>query len=186
MTVQTQLVLRALLDEPDAEHYGFELSKTTGLKDGTMYPMLARLEDAGWIEGFWEQSSEKFDFATGEEGSDERDVEAFGGQLAVPFSGKLLGYVSSRIEDQDSKRRLTRVFDSERHVAGLTWKTRGRVTTTLEAGVHDLITFEEHAGGAVADAGHVDVVPGEKHRAHGHLVGGKRAGLVGADDVHLT
>ena len=54
MTLQTQLVLRAMLDSPSGEFYGFELSKATDLKAGTLYPMLARLEEAGWITGSWE------------------------------------------------------------------------------------------------------------------------------------
>ena len=54
MTLQTQLVLRAMLDSSSGEFYGFELSKATDLKAGTLYPMLARLEEAGWIVGSWE------------------------------------------------------------------------------------------------------------------------------------
>ena len=54
MTLQTQFVLRAMLDSPNGGHYGLELSKATGLKAGTIYPMLARLEEATWIEGSWE------------------------------------------------------------------------------------------------------------------------------------
>jgi len=54
MTVQTQLVLRAMLDSDSGEFYGFGLTKATGLKAGTLYPMLSRLEEAEWIEGFWE------------------------------------------------------------------------------------------------------------------------------------
>ena len=54
MTLQTQLVLRAMLDSPRDEFYGFELSKATDLKAGTLYPMLSRLEEAGWITGSWE------------------------------------------------------------------------------------------------------------------------------------
>ena len=54
MTLQTQLVLRAMLDSVSGEFYGFELSKATDLKAGTLYPMLARLEEAGWISGSWE------------------------------------------------------------------------------------------------------------------------------------
>ncbi len=54
MTLQTQLVLRAMLDSPSGQFYGFELSKATGLKAGTLYPMLSRLEEAGWITGTWE------------------------------------------------------------------------------------------------------------------------------------
>ncbi len=37
------------------EHYGLELAKAAGLKSGTLYPILARLEAAGWIQGSWER-----------------------------------------------------------------------------------------------------------------------------------
>ncbi len=47
MTVQTELVLAALLDGD--ELWGFELSRLTGLAAGTMYPILHRLTAAGWI-----------------------------------------------------------------------------------------------------------------------------------------
>jgi DNA-binding PadR family transcriptional regulator len=47
-------VLRALLDDPAADHYGLELMEATGLKSGTLYPILGRLEDRGWIVGRWE------------------------------------------------------------------------------------------------------------------------------------
>jgi DNA-binding PadR family transcriptional regulator len=54
MTLQTQLVLRALLDEPSKERYGLELSDLVGLPSGTIYPILARLEQAGWVDSAWE------------------------------------------------------------------------------------------------------------------------------------
>ena len=54
MTLQTQYVLRALLSDPAGEHYGLELCGETGLAAGTMYPILARLEQAGWVESRWE------------------------------------------------------------------------------------------------------------------------------------
>ena len=37
------------LDEPDAHRYGLELMNATGFPSGTLYPVLARLERAGWI-----------------------------------------------------------------------------------------------------------------------------------------
>jgi PadR family transcriptional regulator PadR len=49
MTMQTQLVLQALLREPGRELYGLELSKETGLLPGTAYPILMRLEQQGWV-----------------------------------------------------------------------------------------------------------------------------------------
>jgi PadR family transcriptional regulator len=54
MTLQTQLVLRALLDEPAEQRYGLELCEETGLPSGTVYPIVARLEQHGWLESRWE------------------------------------------------------------------------------------------------------------------------------------
>ncbi|WP_284433040.1 helix-turn-helix transcriptional regulator [Streptomyces sp. TUS-ST3] len=54
MTLQTQLVLRALLEEPAKERYGLELCELAGLPSGTMYPILARLEQLGWVDSAWE------------------------------------------------------------------------------------------------------------------------------------
>ena len=54
MTVQTQLVLQALLRDPGRELYGLELSEETGLLPGTAYPILLRLEGAGWVSSRWE------------------------------------------------------------------------------------------------------------------------------------
>ncbi|WP_250562607.1 PadR family transcriptional regulator [Sphaerisporangium fuscum] len=54
MTLQIQAVLRALLGEPGRERYGLELCEETGLPSGTVYPILARLEQIGWVESRWE------------------------------------------------------------------------------------------------------------------------------------
>ena len=54
MTLQTQLVLRALLENPAKQRYGLELCDLAGLPSGTIYPILARLESVGWIESSWE------------------------------------------------------------------------------------------------------------------------------------
>jgi DNA-binding PadR family transcriptional regulator len=54
MTLQTQLVLRALLEDPARERYGFELCELAGLPSGTIYPILARLEQFGWVDSNWE------------------------------------------------------------------------------------------------------------------------------------
>jgi PadR family transcriptional regulator PadR len=54
MTLQTQLVLRALLEDPSKDRYGLELSNLVGLPSGTIYPILARLEQVGWVESTWE------------------------------------------------------------------------------------------------------------------------------------
>jgi PadR family transcriptional regulator PadR len=55
MTTQTLLVLSAMLSDPDTDWYGFELSKRSGLKPGTIYPILDRLLKANWLERRWEE-----------------------------------------------------------------------------------------------------------------------------------
>jgi PadR family transcriptional regulator, regulatory protein PadR len=55
LTTQTLAVLAAMVDAPDAEWYGLELSKRSGLKPGTIYPILDRLLKADWLERRWEE-----------------------------------------------------------------------------------------------------------------------------------
>lgn len=55
MTLPTQLVLHVLLDDPDRERYGLELCRAAGLPSGTIHPILARLEKAGWLISHWEK-----------------------------------------------------------------------------------------------------------------------------------
>jgi PadR family transcriptional regulator, regulatory protein PadR len=50
MTKTTLQVLARLLQEPTAEWYGFDLIDQTKIKSGTLYPILIRLEKAGWLE----------------------------------------------------------------------------------------------------------------------------------------
>ncbi len=58
ITLQTLQVLRALLDGPTDEHYGLKISKDSGLPTGSIYPILARLEAAGWVTSAWEDIDE--------------------------------------------------------------------------------------------------------------------------------
>ncbi|MET3808168.1 DNA-binding PadR family transcriptional regulator [Nakamurella sp. UYEF19] len=55
MTLSTQAVLRALLDDPKRDRYGLEICAATGLPSGTMHPILARLENLKWVESDWEK-----------------------------------------------------------------------------------------------------------------------------------
>jgi PadR family transcriptional regulator PadR len=55
---QTKRVLQAFLDSPTEEIYGFALSQATGLKAGTLYPVLQRLRDDGWLAARWEEIDE--------------------------------------------------------------------------------------------------------------------------------
>src|SRR5687768_11706855 len=54
MTIPTQLVLEALLEDPRAELYGLEIGGAAGLRSGTVHPILARLEAYGWLASRWE------------------------------------------------------------------------------------------------------------------------------------
>jgi PadR family transcriptional regulator PadR len=58
LSPQTLSVLQVLLESRTSWHYGYDLSGLTGLKSGTLYPILARLHDSGWLETKWEQSAE--------------------------------------------------------------------------------------------------------------------------------
>jgi PadR family transcriptional regulator PadR len=54
ITLETLSVLKVLLDRPSTHHYGLEIAKQAGLPTGTIYPILARLEQAGWVTSEWE------------------------------------------------------------------------------------------------------------------------------------
>jgi DNA-binding PadR family transcriptional regulator len=47
-------VLAALAAEPATWRYGYELGREVGLKAGSLYPILMRLEDRGLLESAWE------------------------------------------------------------------------------------------------------------------------------------
>lgn len=48
-SAQTVKVVEVLLKTPHAEHYGYDLIGATGLKAGTLYPILRRLEEKGHL-----------------------------------------------------------------------------------------------------------------------------------------
>ncbi|MEV2277837.1 helix-turn-helix transcriptional regulator [Nocardiopsis sp. NPDC049922] len=59
ITVSVAAVLRAFLEDTGRHRFGYDLMKDTSLKSGTLYPILARLQKAGWIESEWEDIDEK-------------------------------------------------------------------------------------------------------------------------------
>jgi PadR family transcriptional regulator len=61
LTPQTIAVLRVLLAAPAVPRYGLEIAREAGLKTGTLHPILARLQQAGWVESFWETPAEHED-----------------------------------------------------------------------------------------------------------------------------
>jgi PadR family transcriptional regulator len=57
-SAQTLSVLAALCDEPSQWQHGYALAKQTGLKSGTLYPILIRLADRGLVEACWQDEPE--------------------------------------------------------------------------------------------------------------------------------
>lgn len=49
-------VLEVFLEAPGSVRYGLELGAATGLGSGTIHPVLARLEGAGWLHSEWEDA----------------------------------------------------------------------------------------------------------------------------------
>ena len=52
-TIQTAAVLDVLISNPNSS--GADIMNATGLSSGTLYPILARLENAGWLDSQWEE-----------------------------------------------------------------------------------------------------------------------------------
>jgi len=52
---QTRSLLEAMAERPLAWQHGYGLSKRTGLKSGTLYPLLIRLCDQGLLDSQWEE-----------------------------------------------------------------------------------------------------------------------------------
>jgi len=52
---QTLTVLAALFQEPSRWRHGYALASQTGLKSGTLYPILIRLADRGLVEACWQE-----------------------------------------------------------------------------------------------------------------------------------
>ena len=57
LSSQTRVLLSALLERASQWRYGYDLSRETDLKAGTLYPILMRLSDARWLEARWAESS---------------------------------------------------------------------------------------------------------------------------------
>jgi PadR family transcriptional regulator, regulatory protein PadR len=54
MALGTLRVLEVFLENPTQELAGTDLQKRAGLASGTLYPILLRLESAGWFVSRWE------------------------------------------------------------------------------------------------------------------------------------
>jgi PadR family transcriptional regulator PadR len=47
-------ILSALMEEPAGRHWGYQLSRRSGVRSGVLYPVLHRLLDEGWLVDGWE------------------------------------------------------------------------------------------------------------------------------------
>ena len=54
ITAQVLKVLGTIVSNSDGEISGAEIARSTKLASGTLYPLLLRLERAGWIVSRWE------------------------------------------------------------------------------------------------------------------------------------
>jgi PadR family transcriptional regulator PadR len=53
---QTALLLSTLLENPAEWRHGYGISQVAGLKSGTLYPLLIRLEEQGLLESKWQET----------------------------------------------------------------------------------------------------------------------------------
>ena len=51
LTPKMAAVIKIFLEDPQQPRYGFELMRSTGQPSGTLYPILAKFEQAGWLTG---------------------------------------------------------------------------------------------------------------------------------------
>jgi PadR family transcriptional regulator PadR len=53
---QARTVLATLLEQSRLWRHGYDLAKVTGLKSGTLYPLLMRLSEQGLLESRWQDA----------------------------------------------------------------------------------------------------------------------------------
>lgn len=51
-------VALALMEDPQARQWGYELCKRAGIRSGVLYPILSRFLEEGWLEDGWEDPRE--------------------------------------------------------------------------------------------------------------------------------
>jgi PadR family transcriptional regulator, regulatory protein PadR len=54
---QTRALVAALPERSQLWRHGYDLSRETGLKSGTLYPLLMRLSDQGLLESRWQEAT---------------------------------------------------------------------------------------------------------------------------------
>ena len=98
LTLNLLLVLRAFLAADGAELYGVQVTRSTGVPSGTLYPMLLRLEGEGWLASRMEEAGpasegrplRRYYLLTGD---GERQARAVADQAAARFAAVSLTQV---------------------------------------------------------------------------------------------
>jgi PadR family transcriptional regulator PadR len=85
-TRQTTMVLAEFLSSEREWRYGYDISRNTGLKSGTLYPILMRLAEHRMLETNWE---------TAEEGKPPRHM--------YKLTTEGLGYAHEQVAAEDAK-----------------------------------------------------------------------------------
>jgi PadR family transcriptional regulator, regulatory protein PadR len=55
LTIPLAKVLAVFLSDVDTARYGVDLMEQSGLGSGTIYPILQKLQAAGWVSSEWER-----------------------------------------------------------------------------------------------------------------------------------
>ena len=93
-------LLTALLAAPDEWRHGYDLQSETGLKSGTLYPLLIRLEAQGLLQAEWRQPvasgrPPRHAYRLSAAGQQLARAEAAAGTGSVASSGLIGGKASS-------------------------------------------------------------------------------------------
>lgn len=56
---QAAMLFATLLDQPDRWWHGYALMQETGLRSGSLYPLLIRLADDSFLEDRWDLAGEQ-------------------------------------------------------------------------------------------------------------------------------
>ncbi len=59
LSAHARRILAALLDGGASWSHGYELARIAHVKSGTLYPLLIRLEEQGYLEAEWQQPAER-------------------------------------------------------------------------------------------------------------------------------
>lgn len=59
LSAHAKRLLAALLAEGTSWSHGYQLARSAGVKSGTLYPLLIRLEEQGHLEAEWQQPAER-------------------------------------------------------------------------------------------------------------------------------